>query len=200
MYTFWSLNQKKRKRKESTECERKRLWCTASCFMMCVREPLSAAPGGLYRRLLGASIGGSWGPLSAAPGGLYRRLLGASIGGSWGPLSAAPGGLYRRLLGPVCRGCVEVQHPVTHSLSSILHSLHPPQRCRWAGRTCPPSQGCLSYSAPDKTLPMHLPSSVGMGVHGRSHHLPHVRSTASIKDELLPPSHYVPIISFEELE
>ncbi len=199
--------------------------------MRCVREPLLAAPGGLYRRLLGASIGGSWGPLSAAPGGLYERLLGASMSGSWGPLWAAPGGLYERLLGvsmsgswgplwaapgglyerllgasiggswgPVCRGCVEVQHPVTHSLSSILHSLHPPQRCRWAGRTCPPSQGCLSYSAPDKTLPMHLPSSVGMGVHGRSHHLPHVRSTASIKDELLPPSHYVPIISFEELE
>ncbi|ROL54088.1 hypothetical protein DPX16_10511 [Anabarilius grahami] len=38
----------------------------------------------------------------------------------------------------------------------------------------------------------HLPSSVGMGVHGRSHHLPHVRSTASIKDEFLCQSIPIP--------
>ncbi len=91
MYTFWSLNQ--RREREKSQLNVKESVCDVRpAASWCVWESL-------YQRLLGASIGGSWGPLSAAPGGLYRRLLGASIGGSWGPLSAAPGGLYRRLLG-----------------------------------------------------------------------------------------------------
>lgn len=72
---------------------------------------------------------------------------------------------------------------------------HPPQWCRWAGCTWtpqPPSLAGLSVIFCPRQDIAHLPSSVGMGVHGRSHHLPHVRSTASIKDEFLCQSIPIP--------
>lgn len=90
--------------------------------------------------------------------------------------------------------------PVTHRLSSILHSLQ--LRCSTLhsdadeqgalGPPQPPSLTGLSVIFCPRQDIAHLPSSVGMGVHGRSHHLPHVRSTASIKDEFLYQSIPIP--------
>lgn len=56
----------------------------------------------------------------------------------------------------------KVQHPVPHSrhTQALQHPpftpsplFHPPQRCRWAGRTWAPLPGLSVIFCPDKTLP-----------------------------------------------
>jgi len=137
-----------------------------------------------------------------------------SVVSSWGLYIGLSWILYELIGVCMSKYSIPLHIPVTHRLSSILHS---PQLCcstlhRDAdeqgalGPPTPPSQGCLSYSAPDKTLPT-CPRAWewgSTGVHiisptcARPHQLR--MSFYANPSPFLPPSHYVPIISFEELE
>lgn len=85
----------------------------------------------------------------------------------------------------------------TGSPASSIHSISagpPSTEMQMSSAHLPPLPGLSVIFCPRQDI-AHLPSSVGMGVHRRSHHLPHVRSTASIKDEFLCQFFLHPIMS-----